>query len=83
MINSVVCGALCTLQCLLNLSSIVPPCAGKGKHPLISSVLTEWLNQWRSNSGIMNLWQDACCLCRETHFSDVAVSEEALAKDNA
>ena len=50
---------------------------------MISSVLTECLNQWRSNSGIMNLWQDACCLCRETHFSDVAVSEEALAKDNA
>ena len=47
---------------------------------MMSSVITGQLNQWRSSSEMMNLWQGACD--RETHFDDVAVSEEALAKDN-
>ena len=36
---------------------------------MMSSVITEQLNQWRSSSGMMNLWQDACA--GETHFDDV------------
>lgn len=43
-------------------------------------LLLEQLEQWKSGSGIMRLWQDACN--REAKFVDFAVSEEALAKDN-
>ena len=77
--SSMLCGALCALRCLLNCCPW-SPCAGQRKCLVMSSVITEQLNQWRSSSGMMNLWQDACA--GETHFDDVAVSEEALAKDN-
>ena len=59
MMSSMLYGALYILQCLL----ICPPLSprtGKKKHLVISSVITERLNQWTSSSGMMNLWQDAC-----------------------
>ena len=57
-----------------------PPCAGHKKRYLVDSLITERLDQWRSSTGIVHLWQDACA--GETHFGDTAASEDVLAGYN-
>ena len=60
-----------------------PPRAGKKKRYLVSSLLCDRLNKWKSGvGGILDLWQAAGALQRGSSARSVATSAESLEKGN-